>query len=514
MAAINFPSSPAPTVGQNFAAGNGVNYVWNGSLWSASSSVSPDTVRAVIDLAALKGLTTRPNVVVVETGRAMGEWRWQAAATDTADDAVVVTPSGTPTGRYKRLYEAGHFNAAWYGALGDNTTDNTVALQAVITAAEAYTVAGATTPIGVGGLFGTVHVPAGVYVTGALAITKPIRVRGESRTATVLKLKNASNNHLFTSTVTPLSWFAPNAFEDFTIDGNRTNQTGLSCGIYLATTSWPIATNYSLGCHLNNVAIHNCRDAGLYIGANRNDGNVNECLIYNCGASGVENHAFDWRFYASDIGVNAYGYTQAAGGGLEMWGCNVYQNTTNAVIIGESVTSYMYFNSCSLDSSGQTGVYIDGNGQLDVTYSFIQCHFTRNSGSAHNTYPDIQLIDANGVLISSCTFRRLDTVSGVRKPSYLVLFGGTSGQISWQANHYLSIGDVPWGTALTNDFNKLVIIGQQPLVTAGSLPSPTNRAGMRAMVSDATVATFVTVVVGGGANVVPVYCNGGGWVIG
>jgi hypothetical protein len=39
-------------------------------------------------------------------------------------------------------------------------------------------------------------------------------------------------------------------------------------------------------------------------------------------------------------------------------------------------------------------------------------------------------------------------------------------------------------------------------------------AGLRGLVSDATVTTFGTVVIGGGANTIPVYGDGVAWRIG
>lgn len=49
--------------------------------------------------------------------------------------------------------------------------------------------------------------------------------------------------------------------------------------------------------------------------------------------------------------------------------------------------------------------------------------------------------------------------------------------------------------------------------TVAGLPtSPTQ--GMRRMVTDANSTTFHAAVVGGGANVVPVYYDGSGWKIG
>jgi hypothetical protein len=43
---------------------------------------------------------------------------------------------------------------------------------------------------------------------------------------------------------------------------------------------------------------------------------------------------------------------------------------------------------------------------------------------------------------------------------------------------------------------------------------PTGSQGMRGIVTDATVTTFASVVVGGGANIVPVFHDGTSWRIG
>lgn len=51
--------------------------------------------------------------------------------------------------------------------------------------------------------------------------------------------------------------------------------------------------------------------------------------------------------------------------------------------------------------------------------------------------------------------------------------------------------------------------------TVAGLPSPTDAGeGAKAHVTDATATTFASVVAGGGANSVPVYCDGTNWRIG
>lgn len=57
-------------------------------------------------------------------------------------------------------------------------------------------------------------------------------------------------------------------------------------------------------------------------------------------------------------------------------------------------------------------------------------------------------------------------------------------------------------------------IGGVP-VTVATLPTAsTARKGYRNFVTDATATTFASIVAGGGANNVPVYCDGTNWRIG
>ena len=56
---------------------------------------------------------------------------------------------------------------------------------------------------------------------------------------------------------------------------------------------------------------------------------------------------------------------------------------------------------------------------------------------------------------------------------------------------------------------------QTGVVAVGSLPTPSAAIqGLRMMVNNATVTTFASVVAAGGANIVPVYCDGTNWRIG
>lgn len=62
-----------------------------------------------------------------------------------------------------------------------------------------------------------------------------------------------------------------------------------------------------------------------------------------------------------------------------------------------------------------------------------------------------------------------------------------------------------------------VYITTGPLTTVAGLPLASASTGASRMVSDSTVAgagNFGQIVVGGGANVVPVYSDGTNWLIG
>lgn len=66
--------------------------------------------------------------------------------------------------------------------------------------------------------------------------------------------------------------------------------------------------------------------------------------------------------------------------------------------------------------------------------------------------------------------------------------------------------------------NALVQLGWSAAVVADLPTANAARRGMRGHVIDATVAytsaNVGTTVVGGGSNVVPVFCNGSNWIIG
>lgn len=79
-----------------------------------------------LNLAALKALKSRPEVVIVETGQAKGVWQWNAGDSTTADDALVVNPTSGTAGRYKRIFNGAVF-PGWYGTEQGSLTNGAAA---------------------------------------------------------------------------------------------------------------------------------------------------------------------------------------------------------------------------------------------------------------------------------------------------------------------------------------------------------------------------------------------------
>lgn len=161
----NIPSDPS---------GLFANDVWNyNGVLRADAVGASHPAMIVPTLADLKALTSRPAVVTVEGYSAVGDqgggtFTWLAGDSTTANDGIYVQCTSGPAGRYKRMY-SGELNVKWFGAKGDNSTNDYAALQATINAAATF-VNGA-----------TVFFPEGVYLKNAtLNITTPgIVLRGE-----------------------------------------------------------------------------------------------------------------------------------------------------------------------------------------------------------------------------------------------------------------------------------------------------------------------------------------------
>jgi len=107
-----------------------------------------------------------------------GTFVYVSASAATEDVGTVVAPN-VGTGRWLRIY-SGPINVRWFGAKGDNATDDTASIQAAIDTA------------GTGDAMTTlrgkaVFIPEGVYLFSVLTLKRGVEVHGETSDLTILR---------------------------------------------------------------------------------------------------------------------------------------------------------------------------------------------------------------------------------------------------------------------------------------------------------------------------------------
>jgi hypothetical protein len=151
------------------------------------------------------------------------------------------------------------YNVKAYGAKVDGSTDDTSAIQAAITAAAAA-----------GG--GTVYIPGGkTVVSSPLILGNRVWLRGAGMKATTIFLANGANCTVVQNFVSPDGVQANAEYcgvVDLEIDGNKTNQSNTSHGIYFTCnpSSSPATDDDGNDTHqlVMNVMIHSPYTHGFY----------------------------------------------------------------------------------------------------------------------------------------------------------------------------------------------------------------------------------------------------------
>lgn len=162
-----------------------------------------------------------------------------------------------------------------YGAAGNGTTDDTIAIQQAITSCAAA-----------GG--GTVHVPLGVFVSSRIRMLSRVCLVGTGWSSR-LKLKAAANQHFIILDDVNVE---RTSIEHLSVDGNKANVTGTSSGIYYDNTGGVFTGGEgSVPRHrINDVFVPNCNtDAVAFVGT---------------GAVGDNLLTAVWAYHANRYGFN------------------------------------------------------------------------------------------------------------------------------------------------------------------------------------------------------------------
>lgn len=114
-----------------------------------------------------------------------GQFVWNAASTTADNGGTIIAPTGVPIGRWYRLYTY-PVSVKWFGAKGDNSTDDSTAIQNAMTFAKT----------------GSLYFPAGVYVVKTtLVLDSPyIKIVGDGMFETEIYWQASSAGTLFSFT--------------------------------------------------------------------------------------------------------------------------------------------------------------------------------------------------------------------------------------------------------------------------------------------------------------------------
>ena len=262
-----------------------------------------------------------------------------------------------------------------YGAEGDGATDDTAAIQAAVNAA---------------GSSKLCFFPAGVYI-----ISSPITlVSGGcyvgSGWSSVIKQKDGANQTRL------LHWPSGTnsncLMADLMIDGNRTNNTGVTCfGLY------GFAVQYST---FRNVRVQQVHGDGWRLdGASGGFGNTTSTVhIENCWAYGNVNNGAVFTSFAADVHVHGgdFGFNGASAITLQAGSCSlrdaVLWGTTGGpgLLVGGQSNQ---ITGCNIEGNAHHGIVVNQFG----SYTLINdCKIYTNSTAGNNLYDGISINGASG----------------------------------------------------------------------------------------------------------------------
>lgn len=301
------------------------------------------------------------------------------------------------------------FSVKDFGAVGDNSTNDTAAIQAAINAASLVN--------------GTVFFPIGIYRTGPLTIGTAgsygsCNIVGETLGASyasynyagaVLVLENSSNDNLFTIAASNSGDVgpAPVLFQDIWMRGNRSNQSGTSYGVRF--TPHTATSNKQRSGFFKRVRIGEFRSGGVYVGTLRNAGVAEQLVCLDHGVSGsgsalVLGSCQDWRFWGCDFGSTEGPVVQDSGAQIVNYvGCNFFSAGTHGYK-ADSAAGDHYFTGCSFDRNMRNGFNLSAT--TTDAWVFTNCRFTINSQETNNTYSDISITDNPNISFIGCLFSK------------------------------------------------------------------------------------------------------------
>ena len=284
--------------------------------------------------------------------------------------ASVSTPSLTATSA--RFKGAPHYDVKGYGAVGDSVTDDTVAVQAALSAANGASGGVVVLPIGTYLVSATLDVPAGVSILGMERATK-LLLKPQAN-CSVLRFAQGREDTSFTT----LRQYV----RDLMIDGNGASQTSSAAyGIEMvADTAGANSTIL-----FDNIWVQFTKGSGYFVGAGRSGNTFIRCAAWSTGNYGFEVNSSDNQFIGCSGGlnvINAYinGITNHITDG--QW----FRATGAASIYLTGSAFYCAVSNAGVDQNGRVGIYV-GGGYNKITGNIL----LGNSSSLDNGYAYIEV---------------------------------------------------------------------------------------------------------------------------
>ncbi|WP_409345456.1 glycosyl hydrolase family 28-related protein [Paenibacillus sp. MBLB4367] len=250
--------------GPGDSLGNGLERKVN-SLVSDMIDESCVVLATIAELRAM-GTPVSGSIYYVTDTMQEGHFYYDASDTVSPDNTglVLVSTSGK---RFKRIYE-GPVNVKWFGAKGDGSTDDTVAIKAAIDSL----ISG-----------GAAFLPASTYIVSAtLTITHPnVKIMG-SGSSTVIKAAGSSNYE----TMILASGLSGIEVADLVVDANHGNRSSLSIrtvGIHLASCIDSSVDNCIVQ---NTIGGNGIPGVGIALGGVSVRCKITGCILKDCGIAG------------------------------------------------------------------------------------------------------------------------------------------------------------------------------------------------------------------------------------
>ncbi len=240
------------------------------------------------------------------------------------------------------------FNVKDYGALGDNSTNDTTSIQAAFDAAETS-----------GG--GVVFFPEGVYVSDPLYAGEKVSVLGAGQTASVIKRRPTTTSN--TDSIGNLNFHGTSGNEligffvkDIGIDGNKSNITIGTADPYDVEG---ISLKFCWQFTIDNVRVTNAYSDGIDLD-DCLDGLVTNSTALDCGGSGI--HVSE-----NSVGNRIVGnYVSGCGAALSRSGIDQFSSASSSVFVG----NFSENNFRGFDIAG-SGAVFSGNRSTGNTNSNI-----------------------------------------------------------------------------------------------------------------------------------------------